>query len=740
MKNYESRSIKFVWAISYILIFCIPLLFNIFSNLYANFVFKQNLVSTSEMFLDTVIQNTNSILNESELVTYLISEIPETNEALSINHPLTGKDEELLKILNLKINTIISDYKFKLIPCLYLPEIDTVITPQGVISFDDYFNKTKEYLSTTESSVSWRTYLTQSTKAKLRQGEENTLFYSSLINNTENFNSHNSGCVIIQCDSLKNNKLISRGFNYVILNESQIPVVFSTPLYKRKAFKDFDFKNDSSVLIDKTEYFVKYKKDTDYTYISMISSSELTKPLNNLNALNIIIMLIALCVGIDFIRYVLNHNYTPIREIISSLKNNTDADFKNKKNELRIITDSVAHLLEENKNINHKLKLQNETLKMHAIASLLKKSYTKNDKLSFSLDFKHSMFVVSVVYIEDYGEYFIDSDTSIQQVENIKLVNFAIKQILEELLEETGVDVYYTEIDNLLAFILCMDNDVSVQYINAIKQAQMHLRDKLKIQTTISVSSFINNASELSTLYYECLDLLDYRNLSGRYTVITEDYRSKENGTYNFTLEEEVLLKNHILSGDSSSAIAMVSKILKSNSSVINNPDILRYLSFDIVSSLLKTCDVENKGKEYFDKLHEFLKWNDYSVVFEKICDLIKETCMTANNVLSNDIVSNAISYVKKNYRDKTLSVSKIADNLGITAGYLSDTFAKKQNEKLLDYINKYRIERSKELLLNPKYTVLEVAEKVGYTNPKTFRRLFKKYTNILPTEFKSLK
>lgn len=355
----------------------------------------------------------------------------------------------------------------------------------------------------------------------------------------------------------------------------------------------------------------------------MISSSELTKPLNNLNALNIIIMLIALCVGIDFIRYVLNHNYTPIREIISSLKNNTDADFKNKKNELRIITDSVAHLLEENKNINHKLKLQNETLKMHAIASLLKKSYTKNDKLSFSLDFKHSMFVVSVVYIEDYGEYFIDSDTSIQQVENIKLVNFAIKQILEELLEETGVDVYYTEIDNLLAFILCMDNDVSVQYINAIKQAQMHLRDKLKIQTTISVSSFINNASELSTLYYECLDLLDYRNLSGRYTVITEDYRSKENGTYNFTLEEEVLLKNHILSGDSSSAIAMVSKILKSNSSVINNPDILRYLSFDIVSSLLKTCDVENKGKEYFDKLHEFLKWNDYSVVFEKICDLI---------------------------------------------------------------------------------------------------------------------
>lgn len=47
------------------------------------------------------------------------------------------------------------------------------------------------------------------------------------------------------------------------------------------------------------------------------------------------------------------------------------------------------------------------------------------------------------------------------------------------------------------------------------------------------------------------------------------------------------------------------------------------------------------------------------------------------------------------------------------------------------------RIDRSKELLLENRLKVYEIAEQVGYKNVDYFHKKFKKYVGISPAEFR---
>jgi len=332
------------------------------------------------------------------------------------------------------------------------------------------------------------------------------------------------------------------------------------------------------------------------------------------------------------------------------------------------------------------------------------------------------------------GEFFSFEETDIQMEKGIKLARFAIRQLTQEMLENHGIQSYYTEIEQLIAFVMCMPTPNS-NYKAVLNEAKDFINENLKIKLTVSVSDTKNNVASIQELYLKCLDLLDYRSVSGMYTVITDDYRMATGDyCYSFSSEEEGLLKNYILQGNSSGAIALVSRILKSCSAKNNNPDVLKYISFDIVSTILKVSEAGENEKALADMLHGFLNRTD----FENLCEIITLSCNTAKDDSNGDIVRKTMRFVEHNYRNTELSVSMIAENLGITSAYLSHVFNKSKNEKLLDYISRCRIEHAKELLTNPDFTVQMVSQEVGYTNSKTFRRLFKKYTGMLPTEYRS--
>ena len=95
---------------------------------------------------------------------------------------------------------------------------------------------------------------------------------------------------------------------------------------------------------------------------------------------------------------------------------------------------------------------------------------------------------------------------------------------------------------------------------------------------------------------------------------------------------------------------------------------------------------------------------------------------------------------IEKVYTDGNLTLQKLATKLSIPAQHLSQVVNEQLNQNILDFINTHRVEEAKRRLLDPArkhLSILAIAEEVGFNSKSSFNSVFKKHTNITPSEFR---
>lgn len=92
-------------------------------------------------------------------------------------------------------------------------------------------------------------------------------------------------------------------------------------------------------------------------------------------------------------------------------------------------------------------------------------------------------------------------------------------------------------------------------------------------------------------------------------------------------------------------------------------------------------------------------------------------------------------------YTDSTLNREKVAEKLGISAGYVSQIVNTITADNFANYINQYRVEAVKEMISNSEYenyNLLAMGLESGFTSKTTFYKAFKKVTGQTPNEYKN--
>jgi AraC-like DNA-binding protein len=92
-------------------------------------------------------------------------------------------------------------------------------------------------------------------------------------------------------------------------------------------------------------------------------------------------------------------------------------------------------------------------------------------------------------------------------------------------------------------------------------------------------------------------------------------------------------------------------------------------------------------------------------------------------------------------YTDGELNLQKLAARLAIPAQHLSQTVNGQLKQTFTDFVNTYRVEEAKRKLLDPAFThysVLAIAEDVGFNSKSAFNAVFKKHTGMTPSEFRN--
>lgn len=94
----------------------------------------------------------------------------------------------------------------------------------------------------------------------------------------------------------------------------------------------------------------------------------------------------------------------------------------------------------------------------------------------------------------------------------------------------------------------------------------------------------------------------------------------------------------------------------------------------------------------------------------------------------------------EKLYLEGELKLSDVAEKLGISNNNLSQIINEKLRKNFYDFVNEYRVETAKQLLVNPKkqhLTLLAIAFESGFNSKSSFNSVFKKQCGLTPTEFK---
>ena len=124
---------------------------------------------------------------------------------------------------------------------------------------------------------------------------------------------------------------------------------------------------------------------------------------------------------------------------------------------------------------------------------------------------------------------------------------------------------------------------------------------------------------------------------------------------------------------------------------------------------------------------------------FKREIDRYKSSKLTEEEMERIESILQNITINEKLYLNNNIKLKDFADKLNVSQHSISQTLNLKLGYSFYDYINKFRIEKAKEILISgdtDKFTLLHVAYEAGFNSKSSFNRAFKKHTGITPSEF----
>ncbi len=99
-------------------------------------------------------------------------------------------------------------------------------------------------------------------------------------------------------------------------------------------------------------------------------------------------------------------------------------------------------------------------------------------------------------------------------------------------------------------------------------------------------------------------------------------------------------------------------------------------------------------------------------------------------------VITRAKEFIQQN-QTEDLSLGQVAKAVNTSTFYFCKMFKKATGLNFTEYVSRVRVEKAKNLLLNPNLRISEIAYEIGFQSLTHFNRVFKKITGQSPTEYR---
>lgn len=769
----KRHSIVFTWLISYLFILLIPIAISSIIYIRTISTLEAEINRANESILMQVQQEVDSKLRDLKRICYELSIEKKVIEAASLPEPV--KDEEIYRFVSFARELRIFKAGNEFIDGLYLyyRKTDTIWGPNSRIRMKEQDNIVKEYLGMEyqDAKEFVENVTSTSIRAVKRNNDRNepyrSIVYASPISDNSLEQPDIIAIIVINESELLNNiqknPSVANG-KMVILNSKENIMASSSSGKLPSGLQYKEFPNERGMIHHRYEgekNVMSYvaSQVVDWKYV-MITPEKIfwEKAVYIRNFTFISFLLCMLLAGIATF-LLLRSNYSSVNSLMKTIAEKLSITVDNKYNEYAFIENVLTNTINENKEISGKLRQQNSIMRDNLINKLLKgrlnESMAIYESLSaLDINFETENFAVMVFYIDNYDEF--TKLPAGNGEDELRLVEFIIRNVVEELINRNN-HCYMVDIDDIMA---CLINFKTQQgeagleeLLSAASEAQKFISEKFNIYFTVAVSNVHDAIHKIPRAYGECMEALEHRMVMGSgkiicYKNVVGRYNENPGYSYYYPMLVEQQLVNFIKVGDFKGAISIVDEVLKSNfEEGARSIQLAKCVMFNLTGTILKTMNDLSahyrsdilKESNPAERLLGCETVNEMENEIARILQIICRYVQDERRKESSNFYEKVRAFIEKSYKDINLSVGAIGEYFDMTPAYVSKLFKEQTGESLLDYMNKIRIEKAKELLGQERYTIQEVADLVGYNDSKTFTRYFKKFEGVTPGKFKGI-
>lgn len=152
------------------------------------------------------------------------------------------------------------------------------------------------------------------------------------------------------------------------------------------------------------------------------------------------------------------------------------------------------------------------------------------------------------------------------------------------------------------------------------------------------------------------------------------------------------------------------------------------------VASEVGAAESQSQVQQFLKTISEASSWTDMEDKFETFFE-----CLTIKNAKDGEVsllIQKALQYIQQ-YYNQGITLEETATKLHVSEEYLSSQFKKETGRTFTETIRRYRIENVKELLLKSSLKLNQIADMVGYSDPKYMSKVFKEEVGMLPLEYR---
>ena len=216
-----------------------------------------------------------------------------------------------------------------------------------------------------------------------------------------------------------------------------------------------------------------------------------------------------------------------------------------------------------------------------------------------------------------------------------------------------------------------------------------------------------------------------------------------EQGCHRYNLETESQLIMATKTGQVEEVGAILDKVYRENFIERRLPSHLTRRLFDALTNtairirnyLTDTGPADYQAMDMDDTVSEDLRFEEIRSRFLDLCECSAEL----QEAKKNNLGALVISYIDEHYPDAGLNLSMAAEHFGFKESYFYHYFLDLTDQTFSAYVESRRMKAACSHLKTGGITIDAVAEQTGYNSAHSFRRAFKRFTNLSPSQYQKI-